>query len=138
MDKAKIAALTAALFVIGVAASAGAAGSDASVTLSGTSEVPPVTTSASGAGMFTLGDDGALAGTVTTKGVDGTMAHIHMAAAGKNGPPVVSLTKEGDTFKVPPGTKLNPEQVKALKAGDLYVNVHSAGHPGGEIRGQLK
>jgi hypothetical protein len=34
--------------------------------------------------------------------------------------------------------KLTDAQYKAFKAGDLYVNVHSAQHQGGEIRGQLK
>ena len=28
--------------------------------------------------------------------------------------------------------------VPKLKAGDTYVNVHTAKNPGGEIRGQLK
>ena len=138
MNKVSNAVLTAAAFVIGAAASASAAGADVNVALSGTNEVPPVTTSASGSGMFKVGDDGAMSGTVTVQGAAGTMAHIHMAAAGKNGPPIVSLAKEGDTFKVPAGTKLTPEQVNALKAGELYVNVHTAGHPGGELRGQLK
>jgi hypothetical protein len=51
---------------------------------------------------------------------------------------IVPLTKEGDTFKVPAGTKLSAAQMKAFKAGDLYVNVHSVGHAAGEIRAQLK
>ena len=45
--------------------------------------------------------------------------------------------KGGDFVDVPPGAKLTPDQMNALKAGDLYVNVHSAANPGGEI-GQLK
>jgi CHRD domain len=108
------------------------------VTLSGGNEVPPVTTSASGEGTISVADDGTVSGSVTTKGVQGTAAHIHMGAAGKNGPVLVPFTKEGDTFKAPAGAKLNMEQLNAFKAGELYFNVHSAANPGGEIRGQLK
>jgi hypothetical protein len=39
---------------------------------------------------------------------------------------------------VPEGSKLTDEQYAAFKAGNLYVNVHSAEHKGGEIRTQLK
>jgi len=67
------------------------------------------------------------------------MAHIHLAPAGKNGPVIVPLTKSGDNmWSVPAGAKLTDDQYKAYKAGDLYVNVHSAENKGGEIRGQLK
>ena len=34
--------------------------------------------------------------------------------------------------------ELTEAQMASLKAGNLYVNVHSAANPGGEIRGQLK
>ena len=36
------------------------------------------------------------------------------------------------------GVKLTEAQMASFKAGNLYVNVHSAANPGGEIRGQLK
>jgi hypothetical protein len=39
---------------------------------------------------------------------------------------------------VPAGAKFTDAQYKAYKAGDLYYNVHSDAHKGGEIRGQLK
>jgi hypothetical protein len=39
---------------------------------------------------------------------------------------------------VPAGAKLNSAQMDALKGGNLYVNVHSADHKGGEIRAQLQ
>ena len=113
-------------------------GADVKVSLSGANEVPPVTTSATGEGTISITDDGAVSGSVTTKGVQGTAAHIHIAAAGKNGPVIVPFTKEGDTYKAPAGAKLNADQMKAFKAGELYFNVHSDANKGGEIRGQLK
>lgn len=109
------------------------------VTLSGNQEVPAVTTSASGSGTITIGDDKSVSGSVTTTGVAGIAAHIHVGAAGKNGPVIVPLTKTADnTWSVSPGAKLTDAQYESFKAGDLYVNVHSAANKGGEIRGQLK
>ena len=109
------------------------------VTLNGSQEVPPVQTSATGAGTITVNDDKSVSGSVTTKGVKGTMAHIHEAAPGQNGGVAIPLTKKGDNeWAVADGAKLNDEQYKAFKAGNLYVNVHSDANKGGEIRGQLK
>ena len=107
------------------------------VTLSGAEEVPPVTTSGSGSGSFRVAEDGSLTGSVTTRGVPGTMAHIHQAPKGQNGPVIVPLAKSGDTYSVPPGRKLTEAQMQAFKAGNLYVNVHTAQHKGGEVRAQL-
>jgi hypothetical protein len=39
---------------------------------------------------------------------------------------------------VPAGSKLTDAQYASFKAGNLYVNVHSPDHKGGEIRTQLK
>jgi CHRD domain len=126
-----------ALAMLGAYA-ATAMGADIKVTLAGTNEVPPVTTSASGTGIVTVGMDGGVSGTITTMGVAGTAAHIHEAATGKNGPVIVPMTKSGDnSFMFPPGAKLTEAQMASLKAGNLYINVHSAANPGGEIRGQL-
>jgi CHRD domain-containing protein len=107
------------------------------VTLSGAEEVPPVSTAARGSGSFTIGDDGAVSGSVTTTGVKGTMAHIHIAPRGQNGPVIVPLTKSGDTYTAAAGAKLNDAQMAAFRAGNLYVNVHSDANKGGEVRGQL-
>jgi hypothetical protein len=109
------------------------------LTLAGDQEVPAVTTEAKGSGTLNINDDKTVSGSVTTKGVKGTMAHIHQGAAGKNGPVIVPLEKKGDDgWAVPAGAKLTDAQYKSFKDGDLYVNVHSAAHPGGEIRAQLK
>lgn len=138
MLKLKKSALVAVMFAMGSLGSGIAIGADVKVMLSGANEVPPVTTSASGEGTISIADDGSVSGSVTTKGVAGTAAHIHMGAAGKNGPVIVPFTKDGDTYKAPAGAKLNADQMKAFKAGELYFNVHSAANPGGELRGQLK
>ena len=112
---------------------------DSKVSLTGKEEVPAVETAATGTGTITVGADKSISGSVTTKGVEGVAAHIHHAAAGKNGPPIVALEKTGDgVWSVPKGSKLTDEQLAAYKAGELYVNVHSAAHKGGEIRGQIK
>ncbi len=115
-----------------------ASANDIKVTLSGSQEVPPVTTSASGSGVITINPDKSVSGSITTSGISPTAAHIHVGGAGKNGPVIVPLAKSGDGFSVPAGAKLTDEQMKSFQAGDLYVNVHSAAHPGGEIRAQLK
>jgi CHRD domain len=107
------------------------------VKLSGAEEVPPVSTSATGSGSIRVAEDGSVSGSVSTTGVEGTMAHIHQGAKGANGPVIVPLTKSGDTYTVPAGAKLNAAQMSALKSGGLYVNVHSNANKGGEIRGQL-
>ena len=133
----KAISLSAALLVaLGVG---NALAADMKLSLSGAEEVPAVQTSASGSGTISVGADNSVSGSITTKGIAGTMAHIHMAPAGKNGPVIIPLTKQGDdTWMVPAGAKLTAEQAEALKAGNLYVNVHSAANPGGEIRAQLK
>jgi hypothetical protein len=107
------------------------------VKLSPGEEVPPVQASGSGSGSFRVAEDGTITGSVETKDVPGTMAHIHRGAKGANGPVIVPLDKNGDTYTVPAGRKLTPEQINDLKAGNLYVNVHTARNKGGEVRGQL-
>jgi len=112
---------------------------DVKLTLSGDQEVPPVKTEASGSGTITVNADKTLAGSVMTKGIKATAAHIHEAPPGKSGGVAVPLEKAGDDgWKVPAGAKLTDAQYSAFQAGNLYVNVHSAAHPDGEIRGQLK
>jgi hypothetical protein len=113
-------------------------GNTVNLSLSGTQEVPPLSVPGTGSGSFTIGEDGAVSGSVTTSGVAGTMAHIHMAARGSNGPVIVPLTKNGDTYSAPASAKLNNAQMQAFKAGNLYVNVHTDRNKGGEVRAQLQ
>jgi hypothetical protein len=115
-----------------------AAAADIKVDLEGSHEVPAVTTEAAGTGTISVADDGTITGSVSTTGVQGTMAHVHTGAEGANGPPIITLTKAGDTYTIPANTKLTEAQQEALDKGELYINVHSAAHPNGEIRAQLE
>jgi hypothetical protein len=109
------------------------------VALAGSNEVPAVNTQASGEADVTVGPDCSVKVTVKVKGMTATASHIHEGAAGTNGPVIVPFTKTGDnTFGAADGAKLTEAQCAAYKQGKLYVNVHSAANPGGEVRGQLK
>jgi hypothetical protein len=112
---------------------------DVAVKLTGDQEVPATTSSATGVGTIVIKNDKSVSGSIKTTGIEGTVAHIHLAEPGKNGPPIITLNKTSDnTWSVPDGSKLTDDQYKAFKDGNLYVNVHSAEHKGGEIRTQLK
>lgn len=109
-----------------------------SITLTGSAEVPPVNTSATGSGQIEVLSDHTVSGTINVSGLVPTMAHIHEAAVGKNGPPIITLTQTAsDSFVVPAGARLTDAQFVSFTSGKLYLNVHSARHPSGEIRGQL-
>jgi CHRD domain len=138
VKKAATAVAVIALAACGTMSNMMGMGKTVDVSLSGSEEVPPVYTSARGSGSFTIANDGAVKGSVSTTGISGTAAHIHQGAKGQNGGVIVPLTKSGDTYTAPDGAKLSEAQMSAFKAGNLYVNVHSAANKGGEIRGQLQ
>lgn len=109
------------------------------VTLSGAQEVPANTSTASGSSNIRVGHDRSVSGGVRYTGMVATVAHIHEAPVGVNGPVIVPLLKTAEgMFAVPPDTMLTPPQYASYQAGKLYVNVHSAAYPAGEIRAQLK
>ena len=65
-----------------------------------------------------------------------TMAHFHgPAEPGKNAGVAVPITPSTSPFEN--SANLTDAQAADLMAGRWYVNVHTAAHPGGEIRGQL-
>jgi hypothetical protein len=137
--------------------------------LSGAEEVPPRDTNATGQTKFQLNkDETELDYRLIVANIENVFAaHIHVGAAGVNGPVVALLF--GD---VPPGggrvdgvlatgtiTAANldgplagrpfSDLVDAMRAGDTYVNVHTndgvdppntgpGDFPGGEIRGQIR
>jgi hypothetical protein len=129
--------------LLATAALVGGAGSavakDIKLSLSGSEETPPVTTSAAATGTLKIAKDKSVSGSIQTTGIDGTVAHIHVGAPGQSGPPIITLEKTADgVWSVPGGAKLTDEQYASFKSGNLYVNVHSAEHKPGEIRAQVK
>lgn len=121
------------------AASIGAPAMDAPAMLVGTQEVPSVETKASASSSIVVAEDMSVTGSVITSDIESTTAHIHQGAAGVSGPVLVTLVKTTDTqWSVPANTRLTAAQYQSYKAGDLYINVHSAAHKDGEIRMQLK
>ena len=107
-------------------------------TLTGAEEVPPVSTQATGTSTIQVLGDKTLTGSIQTSNLEGTAAHIHQAAPGQNGPVIIPLVKTApNVWSVQPNTILSSAQFDAYRAGNLYVNVHSAAHPSGEIRAQL-
>jgi hypothetical protein len=87
-----------------------------------------------------------------------TMAHIHLASAGNNGPVVLWLYPQAPPAQLisglfegmlASGTRTSANLVgpltgqdlsvliDAMIAGGTYVNVHTSQYPGGEIRGQI-
>jgi CHRD domain len=140
---------------------AGAQTATFQASLDGKQQSPPIDTTASGTATFTLSADGmSLSYTVSVVDTaDITMAHIHIAAAGQNGPVAAWLypsqphaqTKPGKfTGVLATGTitaadlagplqgKTIADLVADIKSGSAYVNVHTTAHPGGEIRGQIQ
>jgi len=109
-------------------------------TLAGTQEVPPNDKAGTGQAEVTFNKDTlALKYRVTYSGLSGpaTGAHIHgPAAAGANAPVLVPFANPASP--IAGEATLNPTQAGDLLAGLYYVNVHTAAHPGGEIRGQLR
>lgn len=108
------------------------------VRLWGSNEVPPVSTPAYGTATVNIASDRSVAVTLSVLDMVPTAAHIHEGAADANGPVVVPLNRISEqSFVAPPNAMLTPAQYEAYKKGNLYINVHSAKYPGGEVRAQL-
>ena len=78
------------------------------------------------------------------RSVAGTPAHIHTGLHGQNGPVAIPLLvtldangTSGIFDRARNGFAVSGEIQQALLGRSLYVNVHSEGHPSGEIRGQI-
>jgi hypothetical protein len=108
--------------------------------LNGSSQVPPTDSKARGKGDFTYDDTSKkLTWTITYWGLrdKAKSAHLHgPASEGANAHTMITVSPLQSPIKG--AAILKDNQAKALTAGDMYIDVHSAKYPDGEIRGQLK
>lgn len=141
-------------------AAAGATPGNLRTHLSGAEEAPAVDTSAQGQAVFQVDEDGtAVDYRLNVANIDDVlMSHLHLAPAGTNGPIVVWLypdapppqliegrtqgtlatgTITADDLVGPLAGGSLDDLLDAIRAGTVYVNVHTTAFPGGEIRGQL-
>jgi hypothetical protein len=79
--------------------------------------------------------------TLTFDGLSGpaTAAHLHGPATAKQNAGVIAPLGDKNPVSPVSGTAtLTDDQAKELQSAKVYVNVHTAANPGGEIRGQLR
>jgi CHRD domain len=105
--------------------------------LRGAQEVPPTGSGASGGCMGQLDQPGATFAITCVHDVAGaTVMHIHRGPAGTNGAVAFDLGDPASPVTAT-WTGMTPSDISDLLAGNMYVNIHTAGRPTGEIRGQI-
>ena len=115
-------------------------GNNFSANLTGANEVPPA--DPDGAGTASISTDDVTNRICTSLEVRNigavTAAHIHRGRAGVNGPPVVTLDApdDDDSNDCDDVADALLDEIRRSPA-DFYVNVHTAEHPDGAIRGQI-
>ncbi len=106
----------------------------------GMQEVPMVMSTAYGLGIFTLSKDESMINyQFIAQNLSGaiTGAHLHMGAMGVSGAVVQDLSSDIMGNVVSGSFMPSAMLVTAIKNGEIYINIHTAMNPSGEIRGQL-
>jgi hypothetical protein len=125
----------------GVGPATSSSGSSLSAQMTGAAETPPVDTTATATATFNFNQDQTqLSYEVHATGLSGpaTAMHLHRAAPGVAGPIVYPLNTPDADGNASGTVAINAEDVDPIKNGDFYINIHTADHPGGEIRGQVQ
>jgi hypothetical protein len=108
--------------------------------LAGSSEVPSVMGPGTGKVDIALNPAGTmLTWTVTYSGLSGpvTAAHFHgPAVVGQNGAVIAPITGPLAS-PIMGSTPITLAQLDQIRAGQWYINLHTAAHPNGEVRGQV-
>jgi hypothetical protein len=106
--------------------------------LTATSEVPPTDSKGTGSVAATFDTTSKkLTWKGNYKDLSGsaTAAHFHIGDVGKNGAVAIPISPNASPFEG--SATLTDAQATDLLAGRMYVNVHTANHKAGEIRGQV-
>jgi len=109
-----------------------------------TQETQPVTSSGTGTTGIILTEEGVMYDATVTA-LTGAIGetHFHRGPMGTDGPIIKPLSFSGTEISgiwtmTDVSSPLTVEDVNSLKAGNIYINVHTAMYPAGEIRGQLQ
>jgi hypothetical protein len=116
-----------------------ARGVEFTISMDASQETPSTGTAGTGTGWAVLDNAGTeISYRATVAGLSDalTAAHFHSAPPGTSGP-VVQGVSFADSTTQGAWTGFIPNTISDLLAGNLYLNVHTKAHPGGEIRGQL-
>lgn len=109
-------------------------------TLSGAAEVPAVASSGTGSGTLSIIGN-VLTYSIAYSGLSSaaSASHIHGPANTTQAAGVLfPLNGAAGTSGTLSGTQtLTSDQLANILTGNAYVNIHTANHPGGEIRGQI-
>lgn len=104
--------------------------------LSGSKEVPPVSSQATGGSQFILSPNGdKLRYELVVSGVIPTGAELDNAPSGENGPNMYTLTL--DQKGALGSTAVTVDDATKLSNANVYVNVRTASYASGELRSQL-
>lgn len=106
--------------------------------MSGAFEVPMVNTQALGLASVVLSASlTKLEYKVVVNGLSGpiTAAHLHYGSSSVSGPVAFPLTITGNVLTG--SFNVDTAFIAKIDSGKVYVNIHTAANPGGEIRGQL-
>lgn len=109
------------------------------VGLSGTQVIPAADTRQTGSSSFSLDNNTAqLFGSVNSSVQGVTAVHLHEGAVGEVGAEVLELIADDvGQYSVPAMTFLDAQDSASLRAGAMYVDVHTVDFPAGELRAQL-
>ena len=143
MKRTTTIALSAALAIAGCASPGQVQRARLQVTMTGLQEVPgPGDPDGTGTAEVRVNvPDGEVCWDLYARQIEpATAAHIHRGGAGTAGPPVVTLTTPDAAGRSQGCATVDPAVAGALamQAFSFYVNVHTAAHPAGAIRGPLR